>query len=164
MFDNYDRCSSGLMYVKNHSSLDGLLNFILNFISTYKNFLNEMTALYRYQQAEPEKVQILPTYWQDKTVPEITYSNLNYNDSIFDALAMGCFLLGIDPFHTNGVVTPNLKAHWSLIDYTNQKFEWKVDELGRKKPYVWNGEKWLLINNLHVHSKELKTGLSISII
>lgn len=161
MYDNENRFSSGLMYVKNHLSLDGFLNCILNFINNSNEFMTEMTTLSIYYELNKDKVEILPTYWKDSHIPSIAHLNFNkYNDSIFDALAIGCCLLGLDPHHTGGVIQTNLKAPWCAIDYTKHSFEWQIDELGRKKPYVWNGEKWLLINNLHVHSKDLKSGLS----
>lgn len=165
MFDNYDRCSSGLMYVKTQNSLTNLLSYILNYIATSNDFLNEMTALYLYREQEPDKVQILPTLFASRTsIPEITCEKYNNYYSIFDALAIGCYLLGIDTHHTNGVVETHKKAVWCLIDYTNDQFKWEIDEQGRKKPYIWSGEQWILINNLHVHSKELKNGLSKEII
>ena len=162
MFDNYNRFSSGLMYTKNSKALDNFQNCILDFINNSNNFMTEMTVLSNYYVLNKDKVQILPTYWESDNVPLITYSNYNkYNDSIFDALAIGCFLLGMDPIHTNKVIKTNLHAHWCLINYTDLTFEWKCDENGRKKPYVWNGNKFILINNLHVHSKDLKNGLSL---
>jgi len=163
MYDNENRFSSGLMYVKNHVALDGFLECILNFINNSSEFLTEMTVLSIYYEANKDKVEVLPTFWieTETNIPPIAYLNYHkYNDSIFDALAIGCNLLGLDPFHTGGAIQTNLKAPWCAIDYTKLSFEWKIDELGRKKPYVWNGEKWLLINNLHVHSKDLLSGLS----
>jgi len=161
MYDNENRFSSGLMYVKNKNSLDDYLTCILDFINNSDEFMTEMTALSIYYEKNKDKVEILPTYWNSSIVPEITCLNFNkYNDSIFDALAIGCNLLGLDPYHTNGIIKTNIKAWWCAIDYTNLIFDWKIDNEGRKKPYVWNGEKWLLINNLHVHSKDLESGLS----
>ena len=51
-------------------------------------------------------------------------------------------------------------SQWCAIDYTQDKFEWKNDEEGRRIPYIYDGTKWLRINNLHIHSKDLKSGLS----
>jgi len=172
MYDNRDRCSSGLMYVKNADSLNGFLDYLIHYIENSSEFLNEMTCLYRYYIQEIEKnnlnvVSILPTYWNvnTNTISKITNENYDkYNDSIFDALSIGCFLLGLDPYHTKGKITTGLKAEWGEIDYTKQKFEWRIEINGLKRPYVWNGEKWVLINNLHVHSKDLKSGLSKKII
>jgi len=142
LYDNDDRCSSGLMYVRTRHSLDPLINYILSYIHPSSGFINEMTALYRFNNMAPKKVQILPTYWSEPdprltndTVPEIAYKNFGlYGDSIFDALPIGCFLLGMDPIHTNGVIKTGLKDKWGKIDYTNQQFEWKLDDQGRRRP------------------------------
>jgi hypothetical protein len=164
MYDNERRFSSGLMYVKNNKALEGFLDSILNFINYSNEFLTEMTVLSIYYENNKDKVEILPTYWKTQNIPAIAYENIDKYDSLFDALAIGCNLLGIDPIHTNGVIQTNLKAGWCAIDYTKQIFEWKIDENNLRRPYVWNGEKWLLVNNLHVHSKDLINGLSKTII
>jgi hypothetical protein len=162
MFDSVDRCSSGIMYVKHSSSLDHLLENYIEYIKNSNEFMNEMTCLYRYYEGHKNEIQLLPIYWKNDTSNELTYNNIElYNDSIFDAAAIGIFLLGEDPYHNNGQIVLGKKNPASEIDYTNEKFDWKKDEKGRNKPYIWNGEKWLLINNLHVHSKELHSGLSL---
>jgi hypothetical protein len=161
MYDNDDRCSSGIMYVNNHNSLDNFLNYILYFIGNSNDFMTEMTTLYRYYENNKEKVQILPTYWNKENIPFIAKQNYDlYNDSIFDALAIGCFLLGLDPYHTNGKIEVGQKAEWCAIDYTKEIFEWKLDTEGRRIPYIYDGVKWLRVNNLHIHSKDLKSGIS----
>jgi len=161
LYDNERRFSSGLMYVKNASALNNFLKLIIDFISNSNEYMTEMTTLSIYYDLNPNNIQILPTYWPSDGINSIAFSNFYKYNSLFDALAIGCNLLGIDPVHTEGKIVKNLKPKWSAIDYTKLNFEWKIDEIGRKRPYVWNGEKWLLINNLHVHSKDLKSGLSI---
>jgi len=161
MFDNYNRFSSGLMHVKNADSLDPFMELIIDRISNSNEFLTEMKSLSIYYENNVDKVQILPTIWKRDDMPEITYSNYEKYDSLFDALGMGVYLLGIDPHHMDGQIIRYLKAQWCFIDYTQFSFEWKTDEMGRRKPYIWNGEKHILINNLHVHSKDLESGLSL---
>ena len=163
MYDNENRFSSGLMYVRNDKSLDGFLNCCLHFIRNSNEFMSEMRVLGIYYESNKDIVEILPTYWENSTVPQITCFNYHkYNDSIFDALGIGCNLLGSDPFHTKGVIKYNMNL-FSAINYTNLQFEWKNDDNGRRRPFVWNGEKWILINNLHVHSKDLLSGLSMKL-
>jgi hypothetical protein len=161
MYDNIDRCSSGIMYVKQQLSLNHLLDYFTVFINTSHEFMGEMTCLYRYHELHKDEVQLLPIYWKSDTVSELAYKNDFYNNSIFDAAAIGVFLLGNDPYHTKGKIVTGNKNLWSAIDYTKEKFIWKKDERSRNKPYIWDGEKWLLINNLHVHSKALNTGFSL---
>jgi hypothetical protein len=163
-YDNPIRFASGLMYVKNADALNGFLSCILDMINNSSGFISEMIALGIYYEMNKDKVGVLPSYWNDPRVPQIAYLNYDkYNDTIFDASAMGIYLLGMDPFHTGGVIVKNIKSYWADIDYTQQIFDWKIDETGRKRPYILNGEKWLLINVLHVHSKDLKNGLSTDI-
>jgi len=163
MYDNNDRCSSGLMYVKEYKSLEIFLNYILDYINNSNEFLNEMTTLYRYYEMNSNNVEILPTYYNEESIPKMAIMNYDKYNSIFDALAIGCYLLGLDPYHTNGMITLGNKAEWCAIDYTKDIFEWKIDDKGRRNPYIFDGNNWIKINNLHVHSKDLKSGLSLPI-
>jgi hypothetical protein len=162
MYDNVDRCSSGIIYINKYSSLNNFLNVCLDYIQNSNTFLNEMNVLSIYYKKYSTEVQILPTYWNHANmIPEFYKNFEKYGDSIFDAAAIGIYLLGVDPYHTRGIIKKYQKWSYSLIDCTKILFEWKEDEIGRKKPYIFNGEKWLLINNLHVHSKNLIEGLSL---
>ena len=175
MFDNVDRCSSGLMYVKSWESLTGFLDECLRFIGESDELLTEMTVLYRYYTKmsvlEPAMVQLLPVYWNNT----MGYSDLSYREyrgfggsgiwdgCIFDALAAVVFLLGADPVHTDGIICTGQRAFWCQVDYTIEHFEWKMDFVQGgevRRPYVWGNGRWILVNNLHVHSKNLKSGLS----
>ena len=151
------------MYVKQENSLDKFLTYILHFISNSHDFLTEMTTLYRYFEMDTTTVQLLPIMWAKEGIPEKAIMNYENYNSIFDALAIGCYLLGLDPYHTEGLVTVGKKAKWCAIDYTKEVFEWKEDDQGRRIPYIYDGAKWLRINNLHVHSKQLHNGLSLSL-
>jgi hypothetical protein len=158
MFDNYNRASSGICFIKNNSILFELLKTFTNYMLHSNDFMSEMMALYDFFEKNPDSIQILPTHWEKSDIPNITYNNYKYyKDSIFDAAAIGIYLGGMDPFHTNNQVQLGLKSRWSLIDYTGYKYEWKTDEKERCIPYIYNTEqnKWLRINNLHIHSKEL---------
>ena len=164
MFDNYNRFSSGIMYVKNADALYNFQNYILNFIKNSNEFMTEMTVLSNYYENNKDKVQILPTHFPDKSIPSISYENYNnYNDTIFDSASYGGYLFGMDTCHTNNVIVKGLKSKWAFIDCTNLKFSWKVDEKGRNRPYVFNGNEYILINNLHIHAKNLHEALSLPI-
>ncbi len=163
MFDHYQRCSGGLSYIRTADSLTGFLKLSLDYIQTSNDmYLNEMTCLFVYYesvQAE-NKVQILPSYWTEFTVPQIATENFHVYNSLFDPLGIGCNLLGLDPFHTGGNIVKGSHNPWGLINYTKNQFEWKTDEEGRRRPYILYGDQWILVNNLHVHSKDLLGGLS----
>ena len=162
MYDNIDRCSSGIMYIKRPSSLIHLLEYFTDYIKHSNEFMNEMTCLYRYYDSHKDEVQLLPIYWKNDINNQLVYNNFDvYNDSIFDAASIGIYLLGQEPFHNNGQIILGKKNPFSEIDYTHNEFTWKRDSEGRNKPYIWDGERWLLINNLHVHSKDLTSGLSL---
>lgn len=179
MYDADYRCSSGIMFSKNASVMYNFLKSLLKSINMSDRDPSEMTALFHYLESSPkEDVFILPTFWKSELkIPvventelpdffkseKIEYSYMNYNkfgDSIFDSAGIGVFLFGNDNVHTNGLLITGQKNRWSAVDYTNLKFEWKVDSKNRRIPCVWNGESWTLVNNLHIHSKNLKFAMS----
>jgi hypothetical protein len=179
MYDADYRCSSGIMFSKNADIMYNFLKSLLMSINMSVRDPSEMTALFHYLESRPkEDVFILPTFWkselkmpvvENKELPDffksekIAYSYSNYNkfdDSIFDGAGIGVFLFGNDNVHTNDLLITGQKNRWSAVDYTNLKFEWKVDSKNRRIPYVWNGESWTRVNNLHIHSKNLKFAMS----
>jgi hypothetical protein len=161
MFNNIDNYSSGIMFIKTYQSINDFLSYLLNYISTSNDFMSEMICLQRYYQLNKYDVYLLPIYWYDSGISCEAYINYGaYGDSIFDAAAIGIFLLGEDAYHNNGTVVCGKKNPHSQIDYTKNVFEWKTVN-NFKKPFIWKGDGWVLINNLHVHSKELHNGLSV---
>ena len=161
MFDNYDRCASGVCYIKNKDSLEELNKSFLDFIINSSKFITEMTAIYEFWDNHKDVVQILPTIWPSN-YPEISHQNYNIYNSIFDAAAIGIYIGGVDPVHTNGIIKKGQYWHHSLINYTNYKYKWEKDEQGRNIPYIFNNE-WIRLNNLHIHSKKLDDCLSKSV-
>ena len=144
MYDNKDRFASGISYIKSYEILNLFNKICLNYISTSNDFLNEMSALSIFYKEYTNQIQILPTHWPVTNYPNECYQNFDkYENTLFDAAAMGIYLGGMDPHHTNGVIQYGLKWHWSIIDYTVYKFEWKNDEKNRRIPYIWNGEKYI---------------------
>jgi len=162
MYDNNDRCASGICYIKNKDLLNKFNEYCKHYINTTSKFMTEMTALYEFWELNKENIQILPTHWPSNNVPLETYMNYyRYNDTIFDSAGLGIYLGGMDPYHTKGVITKGLKSIWSAIDYTPYQYDWKIDEKGRKIPYILYNNKWIRINNLHIHSKDLQSCFSI---
>jgi hypothetical protein len=163
MYDNDNRYSAGLMYVKNTEVLKLFIDFIITYINLpLSKDINEMYILsifYKYYNNKI-KIQLLPIYWMSDKYDRLVYSNFDNYNSLFDAASIGIYLLGLDPYHTNGVIEKGHKNPWSKMDYRNDRFEWFYDIDGNRKPYIWFNDKWLLINNLHVHSKDLSSGLS----
>jgi hypothetical protein len=171
MFDNIDRCSAGLMYVKNSNSIQGMLKYFIDYIEDdNNNYIDEMTLLFRYYMHVKDNklfdiIQLLPTYWSDENISEYSTKNYGkYGNSIFDAAAIGIHLFGVDPCLLNNTDFQKdyKKEKWnpSCIDYTKQEILWKLDDDDRLIPYIFTGNKWAKINNLHLHCKNLKLGLS----
>jgi hypothetical protein len=162
MFDNYDRCASGVCFIKTYEFLENFLNHCLEFILYTDIFVSEMGSLYKFYEKNKENIQMLPIHWTDNNLPIETYQCYeNYNKSLFDAAGMGVYIGGADPIHTGGIIKKQHKNEWSYIDYTKYQYKWEIDEKGRNIPFIWNGNEWLRINNLHIHSKDLSSHLSI---
>ena len=161
MFDNYDRGASGVCFLRSPHTLRKFCDESLQFIQQSHEFMTEMTILYRFWLRNRDDIFLMPVHWMDTSVPVEAYEQFDkLGDSIFDAASMGIYLGGMDPHHTGGVIQYKLKGKWSAIDYTKYTYTWKVDEQGRKIPYIWGAGKFLRINNLHIHSKFLTPLLS----
>jgi len=164
MSHSIDHSNSGIFYIKEKNSLNNLLDYMLNYvkIAKYKDCPNEMKALFEYYSNNPDNIQMFPLIFKNTNVPKITYENYDdYNNTIFDGAAAGIYLLGEDAIHNNGVIVYNKSFDHFFIKANNYKYKWDTID-GLKKPYIFNTEtnEWILINNLHVHSKDLKNGLS----
>jgi len=164
MFDNYERCASGICFIKTPNVLQQFTQHCIKYIvetDITKQFMTEMQSLETFWKAYPQLVQLLPTHWPSPRAPPETYENYQYYmNTVFDSAALGIYLGGVDPFHTNGIIMTGLRSIWSVIDYTPYQFEWKVDEKGRNIPYVVGEQGPIKINNLHIHSKDLTSCLS----
>lgn len=172
-FDNVDRCSGAFTYVNSADSLSGLLDFMTDYIETQSvrhgvASLDEMTCLYHYYKQNPTVVELLPIFWPCSSVNTCAYSNYDNYNTIFDALSIGCNMIGgINSVHELDVdgnpVIQKGNLRWSNVDYSKYRMQFEKDSQERQIPYIWNEsqQKWIRINNLHVHSKELVKGISL---
>lgn len=159
MFDNYDRCSSGICYVKNTDILTMFIGDCREFISNSTEFMSEMTVLYRFYMKNMERIQLLPILWEG-IYPKQVYENSQAYEGIFDAAALGIYIGGMDIALTEGKVIPKAKMRFSYLDYSPFETVWREEE-GLRIPYIQNPEgKWIRINNLHLHSKVFTPHLS----
>jgi hypothetical protein len=163
MFNEAETCSAGIMYIKNKNSMNPLLENMLEFIDKSTNYwVSEMGALYNFYNSNDNYVYIMPTLYDDiiNNVDNRIYDN--YNKTVFDPASYGQYLLGLDLVHTNGKIVTGISLDHHKIVCKRYKIEWQTKEDGFKKPYLFNENinEWVLINNLHVHSKDLKSGLS----
>ena len=161
MYDNHGRGASGICFIQNKDILLKFTEYCKHFIATNTEFLAEMFALHAFWEANKDRVQLLPIHWPADHVPKETHMTYDkYQNTIFDAAALGIYLGGLDPYHTNGVIVTGQKSVWSAIDCTKYEYKWIIDDNNRKIPYVLHGDTWIKINNLHIHSKDLKSCLS----
>lgn len=169
MSHSLDHCSSGIFYIKNKNSLNHFLQYTIEYILTarFEDCPSEMKCLSNYFREFPEKLQLIPTVYEDKinNVNSIAYMNYNNYNTIFDPAYYGIYLLGEDPIHNNGKIIYKKSFEHFFVKCYNYKFKWIVDDKNLRKPFIYNEEtkEWILINNLHVHSKNLIEGLSIPI-
>lgn len=156
----------GYMYIKHN--LDKITKFLLEFIydtddiyrKTYGK-ITEMKAIYAYQKKYND-LYLLPIIYNRDDINIDCYVNYNlseitFNNSLFDSAGHGINMIGKDKYH-------NIILDYYYINETDKtiKYNWKKDEKGLMKPYIYdiNKNKWILINNLHIHSKKLNEGLS----
>lgn len=164
MHDNAERSSAGICFVRSTGTLRLFMQHCLDFIQNSTEFMSEMTCLGRFAEAQNStgRFGFLPVHWPDADIPAQSSHDFGlYGDSIFDAAAIGIFIGGMDPFHTQNVIKCGLRSTWSAIDYTHYEFKWETDTKGRSIPYIRFDDKWLRINNLHIHSKDLRSVMSI---
>jgi len=147
--------SCGIIYIKNKTSLLELLDYMLYYvINNVDEFNSEMRSLYNYTfKLNKNDFQLLPI--------RIDKINSYYGNSVFDPASYGIYLLGRDVVHTNGVLTFNMDMEHHIVKCSDYKYEWREID-GLRKPFIYNEKEdnWILINNLHVHSKRLDLGLS----
>jgi len=150
----------GYMYVKN--GLDNIIDFMNEFVVNVNyryqyHSITEMKALYAYQKIKKD-LYLLPVFFNRPDIHIECHLNYNkFNDTIFDGAGHGIKLLGRDSYHKN----PFPQLFINELD-TTITYKWEKNNDGLLVPYLLDtiNNKWLLINNLHIHSKELNKGLS----
>ena len=127
MFDNYDRCASGICFIQTQEVLSEFCECCLQYIiqtDIRYQFMTEMQALDAFWKTHPEKVHLLPTHWPSDQVPPGTCQNYDRYGSLFDSAGLGIYFGGIDPIHTGGLIMTGVRSIWSAIDYTAYQMEW----------------------------------------
>ncbi len=163
---NCDVMATGICYVRDDDAASHYCDFLTSYCESmlvYTDvFPSEMNATFRYFKKYPERVETLPIVWKIQGLPEYYYNRLDTYKSIFDGASLGIMIFGADPFHTDNKIILGKKAKWTNIDLTPFPIRWEYDSEGRKCPYIFrpDTEEWYKINNLHVHSKNLKLALS----
>jgi len=180
MFDNEYRFSSGIFYTKSANSLIPLLICVFKNAHKHTCWYSDMTILYELWETDfSNNILLLPTHTgfvsseheffnngvsQKNSLNVLTHMNYEkFGNSTFDAAGMGVYLFGCDPYHSKGVIIHNnSEKTWSHIKYSQYEYKWERDSKNRNIPYINFGDgNWIRINNLHIHSKDLKSALSI---
>ena len=119
MIDNIKRASTGLSYFKDIYYIAKLTDYFddIYFSNNISDkFLEEMTAIYEFYE---ENIPILS-------------QNYTKFDSIFDPASYGVYLLGYDPYHTNGKIVLYQQNKWAYIKPSNN-IRWK-QKMGKTIP------------------------------
>ena len=142
-FDSPRKVVPGLVYIPK-------IELLKAFLDTYDFNQNDMVNFGKISETISISLPII----NDDT---ITYTKLNENynifESIFDAAAIGQYLGGIDrrndPSDTRGYISDTCK-----VNYSKYTFHWKKEN-DLYCPYIKINDKFIKINNLHIHCKNL---------
>jgi hypothetical protein len=166
-FDNDSRAVPGIVYIKNLSSIKDLNKFIIT-----HPFKNDMELISDYRNNSNKKINlpILPSNYNLELKstsghttknPNQYFLNFTYFNSIFDGAALGQFIGGIDQRNVNhSFSTEGFINESTLFNPKNLKIQFVEDNKNRKIPFIEFENKKIKINNLHIHSKNLKKFLS----
>lgn len=144
--DSIERCIPGIIYIHKYE----LLN---NLIENYNYIKNDMDNLAIFYHNNKNIVKTFPII--DNSIEKTVYNeNFEEFNSIFDGAAIGQYLGGVDPRNIPGDTTGFINET-CIIKYNNYKFEW-IKKGEYSFPYIKINEKLIPINNLHIHSKNLR--------
>jgi len=160
-----DKSMTGFMFIKNYESLSLMTDFFIETLRKYgvvgtqrkygMDMVNEMTLMKFYGVEKGEdyitNLPILPTGEFSKHFESF--------DSLFDPASWGQFVGGTRN-EGPGAKPSDHYIGQMLINNPEYNVIWKVDGKNRKIPYFKFGDKEVRINNLHIHSKNLKKYMS----
>ena len=165
-FDNDQRCIPGFLYIANAVPLEQFTQFVAKKEDKSGNdmkFLSEFREKHHKKWIDSLPI-LTPEYAQDHelistsglkgTDPSILFQHFENFHSIFDAAALGQYLGGIDP--RNGESAPGFINESCLFNPSYSQFVWEEDLEGRRVPWMVYKDQKYRINNLHIHSKNLK--------
>ena len=169
-FDNDQRCIPGFLYLRAAESLAPLTRFIASaFQNPAAPGINDMALLAAYRQIHgPAQLGALPIVPRDyphplvsqrghqTAQPEAYSQHIEAFDSLFDAAALGQYLGGVDPRNSGGADTVGFVNESCLFSPAAYTFEVIQDEAGRSIPHLKTATRAYRINNLHIHSKNVR--------
>lgn len=171
VFDNDIRCVPGFIYISHRKVMHELAEC---FVKHARSGKNDMEVIGQFKEkygirsidnlpivtdAYKNRYTLKSTMGHTTKYPDNYSKHLRQFRSVFDGAALGQYLGGLDPIHRDS--QPGFINESCLFNSSHFTYTWEVDAQGRKIPYmVLEGESYR-INNLHVHSKNLKQFLSI---
>lgn len=144
--DSNNRCIPGIIYIPSYELFNKL-------IEKYDYSKNDMVNLGIFYHNNKDIVTTFPIF-NNSIEKNIYNENFEKFDSIFDGAAMGQYLGGVDPLNKAGDTT-GFVNETCVIKYDKYIFEWVKNGL-YYVPYIKINNSMVLINNLHIHSKNLQ--------
>lgn len=163
IFDNPTRCIPSFIYFADASAAHSLTHFLTVLAKTGKNDM-ELLASYKNRYG-PEVVDALPIISETYLVDHVSSSSLSYSrhlelfQSVFDGAALGQYLGGTNV--NNVPLGPGFINETCIFNPSLLVHKWELDDRGRKVPFIVYKNEQYRVNNLHIHSKNLKNFSSI---
>lgn len=170
-FDNDNRCIPGFVYIANKKVIHELAKYFAQYAHMGKNDM-VVLGLFRQRQSNQtiDNLPIIMSSYRKKyplksttgltsVKPNIYSKNIEEFNSIFDGAALGQYLGGVDPIH--GVSKPGFINESCLFNPSRCSYIWQLDSYKRKIPIIVLNDEAYRINNLHIHSKNLKNFSSV---
>jgi hypothetical protein len=160
-----DKSMTGFMYIKNYISIEKMTNFFIDILSKYG--INGTQKKYGMDMVH--EMSLMKIYGIEKglnyidNLPILPFGDFSKHytefNSIFDPATWGQFVGGT---RVNGPGTKPLDHYIGQLLIKNPKYNviWKKDNNDRKIPYFKYDNNEVKINNLHIHSKNLKKYIS----
>jgi hypothetical protein len=172
-FEQDDRGAASFIFVADQESISALVHHLNRYTSSGQS---EMYLLSSFKSKFGKKyADHLPVITRrygeehnplkdsagriDRLSPEHYSRHFDQFQSLFDMCSYGQYLGGIDP--RNGSDGPGYINLCCIFNCSEMGFDWKLDSLGRKVPFVTYQGEAFRINNLHIHSKNLKEFASV---
>jgi hypothetical protein len=145
VMDETNRCIPGIVYIPNHTLFDKLINH-------YDYSKNDMENLAIFYNRNRDIVATFPII--DNSVQPCIYNEeFERFHSIFDGAAIGQYLGGVDPRNIPGDTT-GFVNETCIVKYNDYKFQW-IKKGEHYVPHILIQNNWIMVNNLHLHSKRL---------
>jgi hypothetical protein len=149
--DTFERCIPGIIFVPNFQSLNEI-------ISNWNYTLNDMDNIGICYINNKSLYDTFPIIKKNISYNEnnVFTNNFEKYNSIFDAAAIGQYLGGVDPRNLPGDTIGFVNCECK-VNYSFYSFYWKknLEYNNLYSPYILIDNNFILVNNLHIHSKRL---------